>query len=562
VPLSTWGEAIVAAATGNAQVMRLLLQDLDSGKDDADGIDLRSFRTSHADVTFIARARQIRIDPNYTLIEIAVERDHFECVMALTEAPTKPAEAATEPPRVMRSVSHYVPATLADELRDLQASCIETIPAGNALAGLCLLRLPPAGRQTFTIPREMSALALEARRTALGMLLEDPYTQEGVDAAMGWWSAALAELLRVPPDAHEQRELSSYSPQALYTSGDGNCLLHAACLATIGVRDTREALEGEPGACTARELESIAPRRTLRAALHASLLGCLELRRLLAAHGVELEGSASGTEPAAANTSTLESRSRLHGNSCDPGHLLVLAHILARPIVCFASAAVGEVRVPDDGRSLSSYAAKGERMSGIYLPCLLPPQSCSSRAPVMLVYTQGHFSALVSPEAAANAAIWRALGFEVPAGMVDLDSVPVPLVDETRTALPVLFPPPPEGGAMHTAEYERSLLAKYLDVYEASIGDGAPVPITSQTVPRRATPESDHMTDRFYETFAVRRISSAAMPEDPDSSKPPRASRVSSRQDSAHQRDIDAAIAASLQEQAGEGPSGRGPAAW
>ena len=184
--------------------------------------------------------------------------------------------------------------------------------------------------------------------------------------------------------------MAPWGLHALYTSGDGNCLLHSALLGCLGVRDTRVPQPHEPGASSEDEiLAANGPRRTLRAALHYCLLHCVALRQLLAAHGAALE-------PAAAGVDTLESRSGRHGSSCDPGHVLLLAHVLARPIVCYANAAVGEVREVDPPRTMSSYAAKGERMSGVYLPCLLDPSECS-RTPLALVYTQVSFFARSPP---------------------------------------------------------------------------------------------------------------------------------------------------------------------
>jgi hypothetical protein len=138
--------------------------------------------------------------------------------------------------------------------------------------------------------------------------------------------------------------------------------------------------------------------------VHHSLLYCTALRALLAHHGATLDGGVSGTEPAATTAETLEARSALHGNSLDPPHLLVLAHVLRRPVVCYASASVGEVREVDAGRTFSSYAAKGERMSGVYLPCLLSPDE-TSRDPIVLAYTPGHFTVLVNSEAAADGSV-------------------------------------------------------------------------------------------------------------------------------------------------------------
>ena len=138
----------------------------------------------------------------------------------------------------------------------------------------------------------------------------------------------------------------------------------------------RQAKSGEPGACDALELQSgLEPRCALRGALHHSLLHCVGLRRLLEAHGCVLGGASSTI------SDSLVARSREHGCSLDPAHILVLAHVLRRPIICYASATVGERRALEAGRTFSSYAADGKRMSGIYLPTLLPPECPSPRAP-------------------------------------------------------------------------------------------------------------------------------------------------------------------------------------
>ena len=130
--LSTWGEAIVAAASGNAARMQALLNGTD---DDGKGIDLRTFRTSYADVSFVRRARDIIIDPNYTLVEIAVERDHFDVVMALTEPPKLKGEEPPPPPPVARSVSTFVQPKLADKVRDMFAAHLEVATESCAVAG-------------------------------------------------------------------------------------------------------------------------------------------------------------------------------------------------------------------------------------------------------------------------------------------------------------------------------------------------------------------------------------------------------------------------------------------
>ena len=65
----------------------------------------------------------------------------------------------------------------------------------------------------------------------------------------------------------------------------------------------------------------------LRAALHAAVTGCEPLRELLSSFGAVLSGPDG-----------LETRSVSHGASLDACHICFLAHILGRPIICFAAA--------------------------------------------------------------------------------------------------------------------------------------------------------------------------------------------------------------------------------
>ena len=176
--------------------------------------------------------------------------------------------------------------------------------------------------------------------------------------------------------------------------------------ATYGIPVTRE-VPTAVGAMTGEELLADSQSGAV-ARCAAPLAAALQaLRALLATHGCVLEGGVDGTEDTPLNADTMESRSRLHGNSCDPGHVLVLARSSAGRSSALAASVGGEVR-DADGKSFSSYAAKGERMSGVYLPCLLDPSECS-RDPLTIIYTSGHFSALVASEMASSVeggALW------------------------------------------------------------------------------------------------------------------------------------------------------------
>jgi len=532
--LSTWGEALVAAATGDAVMMSELL----AGRhDDGRGVDLRTFRTSWQDVDFLLEARNIRIDAHFTLVEVAVERDHFDVVMLLTDVPNQPkANGASEPfapPALHRAISTFVApkageVNLADALRDFAFTTLAVRGVDEALAGLPQLALSGdfGNRQTFLLAREAVSLPLEGRQAACGSMTEDSYTQEGVDAAVAWWAQTLGHALGRSAEDALSSALPPWGLHALYTSGDGNCLLHGALLATLGVRDTRVPAAEEPGASTEEELNRRPARRTLRAALHHCIVNCRELRELLAHHGAQLE-------PAAAGVDTVESRSVEHGNSCDPAHVLALAHIFRRPIICYAAASVGEVRDLDEGRTMSQYASTGARMSGIYLPCLLCPSDCVSRDPILIAYTQGHFSALCSTELAGEDVVWKALGLAV-----QPNSIPIPLVDETRNALPLLFPPvdaPTDGAGV-----ER-FIAQYLDLLTtAPLGPPGtpteelkPIVVTRQAIP---PPSAELMevspADAYFAAVWQRRFSAPAEPREPRDAEKARTAPSASREDS------------------------------
>lgn len=254
-------------------------------------------------------------------------------------------------------------------------------------------------------------------------------------------------------------------------------------------------------------------------------------------------------EPASPGVDTVESRSVLHGNSCDPAHVLALAHIFRRPIVCFAAARVGEVRELDaSSTTMSQYAAGGSRMSGIYLPCLLRPEECASRDPILIAYSPGHFSALCSTELAGEPQVWRALGLDVPTpdpvapgaagrgAASSPGSIPVPLVDETLAPLPVLFPP--ITASTDSTSMER-LIGSYLDLYLTKpLGPpGMPpqrITITRQRIP----PSSDQMldaspADAYYSAVWQRRVSAAVEPREPHDPERVRRAPSASREFSA-----------------------------
>ena len=285
---------------------------------------------------------------------------------------------------------------LAEALRDHVARSLVVAADGEALAGLPQLRLGADERQTFVLPREaVSGLDGAARQAAIGLLLESVDVMPQIDAATAWWSAAVGAALGEPKD----EVVPWWGLHALYTSGDGNCLLHAALLCTLGIRDRREAIEGEPGASTPEEIAAVG-RRTLRGAPPALVH---RARARARPAGAPLGGAGS-------------SRSVLHGNRSSPATSLPGAP-LRPPIICTP---------PPTTRRATRRWRRLLRLSGRahewhLLAHLLDRRSSSapppSREPIVVCFTSGHFSAMVPAAAAADASVYAALGI----GAADAD---------------------------------------------------------------------------------------------------------------------------------------------
>ncbi|KAL1530670.1 hypothetical protein AB1Y20_001570 [Prymnesium parvum] len=326
--LSPWGQAVLAATSGDAETLSALLEQ------DA---SLRLQRVSAADSRFFATHFSMSIPPARLLLELALERDHEEVVLLLLEEPADPHEPrlplvrqrttsfdTRHEPLLRRAISELSPALIAESLRDHIAEHVRVV---GSPPGLPMLSLPRGERQTFFLPRELGAMEPEARRQALGLLLEAADVAPQIERAVGWWNALLREA-RV--------ELGLLP---IYTSADGNCLLHACLLAALGVRDRRVARPGED--CGASAPEDASPRRLLRAAVHASL-HWEPLAELLRSHGADL--------------GALRERSARHGLSLDAAHILALAHVFGRPVVCLAR---GELEFRDASMPPTAAAAAG-----------------------------------------------------------------------------------------------------------------------------------------------------------------------------------------------------------
>ncbi|XP_039291867.1 OTU domain-containing protein 7B [Nilaparvata lugens] len=241
----------------------------------------------------------------------------------------------------------------------------------------------------------------------------------------------------------------------LSTSGDGNCLLHAASLAMYGFHDRlltlRKALHAF---LSANPTQGVALwRRWRRQQSRLNALSDLVWTEVEWRQEWNAIVSMASSEPrlrrtisVASNQSGCGDMSNLGGDiyeSLEEVHVLALAHVLKRPIIVVADTFLKDM----NGEPLAPIP-----FGGIYLPMECPPGECH-RSPLMLAYDGGHFSALVAMDTKQHA----------------LASA-IPLTDSSNEILPIQFSIDPElredfGAKMELTHPESvTLLHKYLDV--------------------------------------------------------------------------------------------------
>ncbi|KAM9586005.1 OTU domain-containing protein 7A isoform 1-T1 [Trichechus inunguis] len=197
---------------------------------------------------------------------------------------------------------------------------------------------------------------------------------------LNWWSTVCTSCKRLLP---------------LATTGDGNCLLHAASLGMWGFHDRdlvlRKALYTMMR--TGAEREALKRRWRWQQTQQNKESGLVYTEEEWEREWTELLKLAS-SEPRTHCSKNGGSGGGMD-NSEDPVyesleefHVFVLAHILRRPIVV-----VADTMLRDSGGEAFAPIPFG----GIYLPLEVPPNRCHC-SPLVLAYDQAHFSALVSME--------------------------------------------------------------------------------------------------------------------------------------------------------------------
>uniref|UniRef100_A0A7E4UU62 ubiquitinyl hydrolase 1 n=1 Tax=Panagrellus redivivus TaxID=6233 RepID=A0A7E4UU62_PANRE len=207
----------------------------------------------------------------------------------------------------------------------------------------------------------------------------------------------------------------------LVTTGDGNCLLHAASLGTWGVHDRQLHLR--------KLLYSVLKHGSRRHAFWRRWRWSeskMNLQSELVLSEEEWAKEWSDVLQMAAPTPRSSQVSEAGGDgpkfhnsneqiyeSLETIHVFALAHILKRPIIIVSDTVLRNA----NGEELSPIP-----FGGIYLPLECPPEQCH-RSPLVLCYDSSHFSALVAMRSSTNTPYLPA----------------IPIMDKNRNILPIHF---------------------------------------------------------------------------------------------------------------------------
>ncbi|KAM9436553.1 OTU domain-containing protein 7B isoform 2-T2 [Clarias gariepinus] len=204
----------------------------------------------------------------------------------------------------------------------------------------------------------------------------------------------------------------------LATSGDGNCLLHAASLGMWGFHDRDLMLRKSLYALMdhGQEREALKRRWRWQQTMQNKESGLVYTEEEWQKEWNELLKLAS-SEPrihySTNGTNGAESQEEPVYESLEEFHVFALAHVLRRPIVV-----VADTMLRDSGGEAFAPIPFG----GIYLPLEVQAHKCH-RSPLVLAYDQAHFSALVSMEQKDGSK----------------EQVVIPLTDSDYKMLPVHF---------------------------------------------------------------------------------------------------------------------------
>lgn len=252
----------------------------------------------------------------------------------------------------------------------------------------------------------------------------------------------------------------------LSTTGDGNCLLHAASLGMWGVHDRQLSLRETLYELLTNGARKEAIRRRWKWIEHHSNQSN-ELGLTLSESEWELEWDVvlglSSPLPRKQEDNGSTSTDQIY-ESLEAVHVFALAHVLKRPIVVVSDTILRNAK----GEELSPVA-----FGGIYLPLECSPSQCH-RSPLVLCYDSAHFSPLVLMRTETN------------------NKQIIPIIDVNRNLLPVHFAVDPgenfdwsrlenknnqmeNGGTsdMMTQIDKLALISRYMDIIRLDVRRGS-----------------------------------------------------------------------------------------
>ena len=184
----------------------------------------------------------------------------------------------------------------------------------------------------------------------------------------------------------------------LATSGDGNCLLHAASLGMWGVPDNSLILRSavHKFLSTSTEKEGVQRRWKYQLEQQFQEQGGFTLSEdewgkewgELIRIATSEQRSSTNSKDLASNTLHRRSSVRPNYESLEEIHVFVLAHVLKRPVIVLANTVLQDMHGQDFAPIY---------FSGIYLPLEYNPKHCF-KSPIVLAYEGAHFSPLLAKD--------------------------------------------------------------------------------------------------------------------------------------------------------------------
>lgn len=285
---------------------------------------------------------------------------------------------------------------------------------------------------TFTIP-DLTVYSDDFRKFIEKDLIENS-TLVALESSqrLNWWSNA-------------------YICQKLWplsTTGDGNCLLHAASLGMWGFHDRKLTLRtalhnllshGEYRDALWRRWRFQQTKLNKQAGfVYSDYEWAREWDEIVVMASTEPRHQSSDASQAATRRRSFvvdprgqesaAGKSNVTYESLEEIHISALAHVLRRAIIVVADTML---------RDMNGEAMAPITFGGIYLPFEIPPEECH-RSPLLLTYDTAHFSALVPMDSAS-----------------DFPPSLIPLVDFENKLLPLQFCIDP-GGSFDWRSYDGS----------------------------------------------------------------------------------------------------------